>query len=62
MFCINIIFRLKNVEHSEGRLFLIFEYVAQDLKKYMETFKPNKMPVAKMKVFYFNLVIFISND
>lgn len=59
------VYSLKDVEHAEGKLYLIFEYVAKDLKKYMEPFKPNKIPVEKMKVyfiFYLSLVIFISND
>jgi hypothetical protein len=29
--------RLKDVEHSDGRLYLVFEWVDKDLKKYMDS-------------------------
>ncbi len=31
--------RLKDVEHSDGRLYLVFEWVDKDLKKYMDSLK-----------------------
>ncbi len=31
------IVELKDVEHSEGRLYLVFEWVDKDLKKYMDS-------------------------
>ena len=36
--------------HSENRLYLVFEYLDQDLKKYMESVDPAGMPAALIKV------------
>ena len=42
--------RLQDVVHSENRLYLVFEYLDQDLKKYMESVDPAGMPAALIKV------------
>ena len=42
--------RLQDVVHSENRLYLVFEYLDQDLKKYMESVDPTGMPAALIKV------------
>jgi len=39
--------KLKDVEHSENRLYLVFEYLDQDLKKYMDSCRK---PIAPMLV------------
>jgi hypothetical protein len=41
--------RLRDVEHSEGRLYLVFEWVDRDLKKYMDSC-PGGMSMAMIKV------------
>ncbi len=45
------IVQLKDVEHSEGRLYLVFEWVDKDLKKYMDSVPEKegmKMPLIKV--------------
>lgn len=41
--------RLIEVIHSESKLFLVFEYLDQDLKKYMDTRGPLPLPEVKVK-------------
>ena len=41
--------RLKDVEHSDGRLYLVFEWLDRDLKKYMDTVPAGMgMPLIKV--------------
>jgi hypothetical protein len=41
--------RLLDCVQSEGRLYLVFEFVDRDLKKYMEA-QPDMLPRAQVKV------------
>lgn len=42
--------RLKDVEHSEGRLYLVFEWLDKDLKKYMDSCSGGLgMPLIKVR-------------
>eukprot|EP00048_Salpingoeca_helianthica_P007789 m.114900 g.114900 ORF g.114900 m.114900 type:complete len:312 (-) comp14436_c0_seq1:326-1261(-) len=41
------IVRLMEVIHSESKLYLVFEYLDQDLKKYMDTQGPLREPIVK---------------
>jgi hypothetical protein len=38
-FSLILSFRLSDVIHSEGKLYLVFEFVDMDLKKYMDSVK-----------------------
>ena len=46
----NSYFRLLDVIHSEKKLFLVFEYLNQDLKKYMDTAPPSGISFPLVKV------------
>eukprot|EP01047_Picozoa_sp_COSAG01_P117094 COSAG01_NODE_45764_length_406_cov_1.296417_2_plen_66_part_01 len=41
---------MQDVVHSENRLYLVFEYLDQDLKKYMESVDPEGMPPMLIRV------------
>ena len=41
--------RLMDVIYSEKKLYLVFEYLSQDLKKFMDT-QPKGLPLALCKV------------
>ncbi len=42
--------RLKDVEHADGRLYLVFEWVDKDLKKYMDSIPGGmSMPLVKVR-------------
>lgn len=44
-------FRLKDVEHSEGKLYLVFEWCDKDLKKYMDSCSGGMdMPTIKVQM------------
>lgn len=51
-FSISNQYRLKEVEHSNGRLYLLFEYLDIDLRKYMDNKKVNNeaIPLKQIKV------------
>ena len=42
-------YRLKDVEHSHGKLYLVFEWLDKDLSKYMSS-TPDGMPMPLVKV------------
>lgn len=42
-------YSLKDVEHSEGRLYLVFEWLEKDLKKFMDSVK-GKLDIPLVKV------------
>lgn len=44
------VFRLLDVIHSDKKLFLVFEYLNQDLKKYMDTAPPSGISLPLVKV------------
>jgi hypothetical protein len=41
--------RLKDVEHSDGRLYLVFEWLEKDLRKYMDGIGGMEMPLVKVR-------------
>ena len=43
--------RLLDVIHCDKKLFLVFEYLNQDLKKYMDTAPPSGISLSLVKVF-----------
>lgn len=42
--------RLLDVVHSEKKLYLVFEFLSQDLKKYMDSTSASKLPLHVVKV------------
>lgn len=42
--------RLLDVVHSEKKLYLVFEFLSQDLKKYMDSTPASKLPLHVVKV------------
>lgn len=52
---INIV-RLLDIIHADNKLFLVFEYLNQDLKKYMELYtNKNGLPLPLVKSYMFQL-------
>ena len=48
--------RLRNVLHESGKLYLVFEYLLMDLKKYMDTTNgPIDKQLIKVSENYFHL-------
>jgi serine/threonine protein kinase len=47
---------LLDVEYSEGRLYLVFEYVDQDLKKYMDSVKTTGISARRVKSFVYQMI------
>ncbi|XP_002740677.1 cyclin-dependent kinase 2-like [Saccoglossus kowalevskii] len=50
------IVRLLDVVHSEKKLYLVFEYLNQDLKKYMDSSPPSGLPLPLVKSYLFQLL------
>ncbi|XP_077993462.1 cyclin-dependent kinase 2-like [Glandiceps talaboti] len=50
------IVRLLDVVHSEKKLYLVFEYLNQDLKKYMDNAPPSGLPLPLVKSYLFQLL------
>ena len=50
------IVRLQDVVHSENRLYLVFEFLDQDLKKYMESVDTAGMPAALIKSYMYQMI------
>ncbi|XP_063423120.1 cyclin-dependent kinase 2-like [Mytilus trossulus] len=48
--------RLLDVVHSEKKLYLVFEYLNQDLKKYMDSCPPSGMPSSLIKSYLYQLL------
>ena len=44
--------RLLDVVHSDKKLYLVFEYLNLDLKKYMDMLPPGGLPLPLVKVLY----------
>jgi len=44
---------LLDVVHSEKKLYLVFEYLNLDLKKYMDMMPPGGLPLPLVKVLFF---------
>ncbi|XP_029067507.1 cyclin-dependent kinase 3 isoform X2 [Monodon monoceros] len=50
------IVRLLDVVHSEKKLYLVFEFLSQDLKKYMDSTPASKLPLHVVKSYLFQLL------
>ena len=50
MWILLIFFSLIDVLHCDRKLYLVFEYVDYDLKKYMDKHAPTGIPINKVKV------------
>ncbi|XP_077610838.1 cyclin-dependent kinase 3 isoform X2 [Crocuta crocuta] len=50
------IVRLLDVVHSEKKLYLVFEYLSQDLKKYMDSMPASELPLHLVKSYLFQLL------
>ncbi|XP_078260405.1 cyclin-dependent kinase 2-like isoform X3 [Rhinoraja longicauda] len=50
------IVRLLDVIHSEKKLYLVFEFLNQDLKKYMDSAPPTGLPLQLVKSYLFQLL------
>lgn len=46
----NLHFRLRDVIHTENKLYLVFEFLHQDLKKFMDSSSVNGVPLPLVKV------------
>jgi len=49
------IVRLRDVEHQDGRLYLVFEWLDRDLKKHMDS-SPAGLPMSTIKLFLYQLL------
>ncbi|XP_065550079.1 cyclin-dependent kinase 3 isoform X2 [Lathamus discolor] len=47
---------LLDVIHSQKKLYLVFEYLNQDLKKYMDSSQPRGLPLSLVKNYLFQLL------
>lgn len=54
------IVKLEDVEHSEGRLYLVFEFLDQDLKQYMDSCRPTGMSPRLVKSYLYQLLLGIN--
>ncbi|XP_004432837.2 PREDICTED: cyclin-dependent kinase 3 isoform X3 [Ceratotherium simum simum] len=50
------IVRLLDVVHSEKKLYLVFEFLSQDLKKYMDSTPASELPMHLVKSYLFQLL------
>ncbi|XP_066543556.1 cyclin-dependent kinase 3-like [Amia ocellicauda] len=50
------IVKLLDVVHKEKKLYLVFEYLNQDLKKYMDSSQPAGLPLALIQSYLFQLL------
>ncbi|GAB0197713.1 cyclin-dependent kinase 3 [Grus japonensis] len=50
------IVRLLDVIHSQKKLYLVFEYLNQDLKKYMDSSRTGELPLSLVKSYLFQLL------
>ncbi|NXY92748.1 CDK3 kinase, partial [Alcedo cyanopectus] len=50
------IVRLLDVVHSQKKLYLVFEYLNQDLKKYMDSSQTQEFPLSLVKNYLFQLL------
>ncbi|XP_038402486.1 cyclin-dependent kinase 3 isoform X1 [Canis lupus familiaris] len=50
------IVRLLDVVHSEKKLYLVFEFLSQDLKKYMDSAPASELPLHLVKSYLFQLL------
>ena len=49
--------KLKDVEHSENRLYLVFEYLDQDLKKYMDSCRRGPIDPLLVKSYVYQMLL-----
>uniref|UniRef100_A0A8D0EEV9 cyclin-dependent kinase n=1 Tax=Salvator merianae TaxID=96440 RepID=A0A8D0EEV9_SALMN len=50
------IVRLLDVVHSQKKLYLVFEYLNQDLKKYMDSSRTGELPLSLVKSYLYQLL------
>ncbi|XP_066469959.1 cyclin-dependent kinase 3 isoform X3 [Tiliqua scincoides] len=50
------IVRLLDVVHSQKKLYLVFEYLNQDLKKYMDSSRTGELPLSLIKSYLYQLL------
>ncbi|XP_053157665.1 cyclin-dependent kinase 3 isoform X2 [Hemicordylus capensis] len=50
------IVRLLDVVHSQKKLYLVFEYLYQDLKKYMDSSRTGELPLSLVKSYLYQLL------
>ncbi|KAG8519392.1 Cyclin-dependent kinase 3 [Galemys pyrenaicus] len=50
------IVRLLDVTHNEKKLYLVFEFLSQDLKKYMDSIPASELPLPLVKSYLFQLL------
>ncbi|XP_054832872.1 cyclin-dependent kinase 3 [Eublepharis macularius] len=50
------IVRLLDVVHSQKKLYLVFEYLNQDLKKYMDSSRTSELPLSLVKSYLYQLL------
>ena len=53
--------KLKDVEHSENRLYLVFEYLDQDLKKYMDSCRRGPIDPLLVKSYVYQMLLVLSS-
>ena len=51
-------FRLHDVIHCDSKLYLVFEFLTQDLKKYMDSVKPPGIKLSLVKVRETNFFVY----
>eukprot|EP00941_MAST-03F_sp_MAST-3F-sp1_P002254 g2254.t1 len=49
--------KLKDVEHSENRLYLVFEYLDQDLKKHMDSVRGKSLKPVLVKSYVYQMLL-----
>ena len=57
--CVLMCYRLRDVIHTENKLYLVFEFLNQDLKKFMDSSSVSGIPLPLVKV---NISFFCQTD
>ena len=55
-----IIYRLRDIIIENKKLYLVFEYLNQDLKRYLETLGSNYLTLVQIKSFLYQILMGIS--
>ena len=48
--------RLEDIVHAEKKLYLVFEYLDQDLKQYMDSCRPKSIPMSLARSYLYQLI------